>query len=71
MMHLHLIIMNGIEQILKAEKLTITFTTTQNQKNNIINNINNNMTTIDLGECENLLREFYHIPDSEYLYIKK
>ena len=62
---------NGIEQILKAEKLTITFTTTQNQKNNINNNINNNMTTIDLGECETLLRESYHIPDSERLYIKK
>ena len=62
---------NGIEQILKAEKLTITFTTTQNQKNHINNNINNNMTTIDLGECETLLRESYHIPDSERLYIKK
>ena len=51
--------------------MTITFTTTQNQKNNINNNINNNMTTIDLGECEALLRESYHIPDSERLYIKK
>ena len=38
---------NGIEQILKAEKLTITFISIQNQKNNINNNLNNNMTTID------------------------
>ena len=58
---------NGKEQILKTEKLTITFTTTENQKNNI----NNDMTTIDLGECETLLREFYHIPENEHLYIKK
>ena len=62
---------NGKEQILKTEKLTITFTTTQNQKNNINNNVNNNMTAIDLGECQALLREFYHIPDNELLYMKK
>ena len=62
---------NGLEQILKAENLTITFTSIQNQKNNIINNLNNNMTTIDLGDCEALLREFYHIPDNEPLYLKK
>ena len=31
--------------------MTITLTTTQNQKNNI----NNNITMIDLGECENLI----------------
>ena len=29
------------------------------------------MTTIDLGECETLLREFYHISESEPLYLKK
>ena len=61
---------NGIDQILKAEKLTITFTTAQNQKNNT-NNTNNNMTSIDLGECESLLREYYNISDDEPLYIKK
>ena len=62
---------NGKEQILKTEKLTLTFTTTRNQRNNINNNVNNNMTTIDLGECETLLRNFYHIPDNEPLYMKK
>ena len=62
---------NGKEQILKAEKLTITFTTLQNQKNNINNNLNNDMTNIDLGDCENSLRGFYHIPDNEPLYMKK
>ena len=29
------------------------------------------MTTIDLGDCETLLRDFYHIPDNEPLYLKK
>ena len=47
--------------------MTITFTTTQNQKNNI----NNNITTIELGECETLLKKYYNISDDELLYIKK
>ena len=58
---------NGVGQSLKAGKLTISLSNYQNQKNNI----NNNVTTIDLGECETLLREFYHILDSDNLYIKK
>ena len=62
---------NGKEQIFKTEKLTLTFTTTRNQRNNIKNNANNNMTNIDLEECETLLRDFYHIPDNEPLYMKK
>ena len=48
--------------------MTITFTTTENQKNN---DINNNMTTIDLGECERSLRKYYNISENEILYIKK
>ena len=43
--------------------MTITFTTTENQKNNI----NNNMTRIDLGECEILLRYLYNISINESL----
>ena len=38
---------NGEEQIIKTEKMIITFTTIENQKNNI----NNNKTIRDLGEC--------------------
>ena len=38
---------NGEEQIIKTEKMIITFTTIENQKNNI----NNNITIRDLGEC--------------------
>ena len=29
------------------------------------------MTKIDLGECETKLRNFYHKPDNEILYMKK
>ena len=58
---------NGKDKIIEKEKLKITFTTTQNQKNYTFNN----MTKIDLGECEIKLRNFYHIPDNETLYIKK
>ena len=47
--------------------MTVTFTTTENQKNNI----NNNMTSIDLGECEVLLRNFYNISNNATLYMKK
>ena len=58
---------NGKEDVIKTEKMTVTFTTSQNQKNNI----KKNSTSIDLGECETLLRNFYGIPSNETLYIKK
>ena len=38
---------NGEEQIIKTEKMIITFTTKKKKKNNI----NNNITIRDLGEC--------------------
>ena len=57
----------GKDKIIEKEKLKITFTTTQNQRNNIFNN----MTKIDIVECETKLRNFYHIPDNETLYMKK
>ena len=47
--------------------MRVTFTTTQNQKNNI----NDNMTRIDLGECEILLRKYYNLTNNETLYMKK
>ena len=48
--------------------MTITLTTTQNQKED---KKNADVTTIDLGECEKILREAYHIPDDEMIYMKK
>ena len=47
----------GEEQVIKANKILITFTNTKNQKNNI----ESNMSTIDLGDCENLLRKYYNL----------
>ena len=57
----------GKDEIIETDKMKITLTTTDNQKNNT----NTNMTTIDLGECEILLRKFYNISDDERLYMKK
>ena len=57
----------GEDEVIKTEKMTITFTTSQNQRNNI----NNNMSTIDLGECETLLRNYYNMSNNETLYMKK
>ena len=57
----------GEDEVFEIDNVKITFTTTNNQKNNIGNNI----TIIDLGECETLLREEYEIPDNEFLYMKK
>ena len=37
----------------------------------IILSVNENITTIDLGECENLLRDYYNISKNITLYIKK
>ena len=46
--------------------MTITLTTTKNQKNAL-----NNITMIDLGECENILRRVNNISDNETIYMKK
>ena len=46
--------------------MLITFTNIENQKNNI----NSNMTTIDLGDCETSLRQSYDLSNNETLYIK-
>ena len=58
---------NGQDEIITTDKMIVTFTTSQNQKNNI----NNNMTAIDLGECETLLKNEYNISSNETLYMKK
>ena len=47
--------------------MTITLTTSQNQRNNS----NNNITLIDLGDCEIELRKYYNLTNNETLYIKK
>jgi len=56
----------GEEEIIETDKLKITFTTLNNIKNKT-----NNMTEIDLDECEGLLRGHYNLSDNETLYMKK
>ena len=56
----------GNDEIIEMEKLKVTLTTSENQKNNL----NSNMTNIDLGECENSLKQFYNLQDNDLLYIK-
>ena len=57
----------GHDDIIKTEKITVTLTTVQNQKNDE----NKNMTSIDLEECENQLRNYYNISSNETLYMRK
>ena len=54
------------EEIIEIENFSVILTTTLNQKNNI----NSNITNIDLGECEDLLRRTYNLSSNEILYIK-
>jgi len=58
---------NGEDEVIKTDKMTITFTNSENQKNNV----NKNATSINLGECETLLRNYYNISSNETLYMKK
>ena len=51
----------------ELENILITLTKTSNQKNNI----NSNKTTIDLGKCEELLKNEYNISQNESLVILK
>ena len=57
----------GEDEIYQEETFTITFTSSENQKNNI----NNNMTRIDLGQCEIELRNFYNLSDDKVLFMRK
>ena len=58
----------GEEITIKDEQMTITITTTENKKKNTENN---NMTVIDLGDCEIELRKHYNISDDKLLCMKK
>ena len=59
---------NGTDLIHSDNKYTYTITSTSNQKNN---KKNDNKSTIDLGNCENKLKEVYHISKNDSLYILK
>ena len=59
---------NGNNDVIKYENMLITLTSTKNQKKDE-NNVN--VTTINLGDCERLLKEAYNISYNETLFIKK
>ena len=56
----------GEDEIIEISNVKIILTTTKNLKNNE----NNNMTTIDLKECETLIKNAYNISLNESLYMK-
>ena len=58
--------LDGQDEIIEVNKAKIILTTTENQKNNS----NKNITTIDLGDCEQSLRQAYNISSDEKIYIK-
>ena len=60
---------NGKDDIFEDKKMTITLTTSENQINNMKKK--NNITQINLGECESVLREYYKISKDNKIYIQK
>ena len=62
---------SGVEQgeddVFNFGVMRVILTSTENQ-NDQTKNIN--VTTINLGNCEQILRNTYHIPDNEILFIK-
>ena len=57
----------GESIVIKQKDSTITISTTDNQKSDKYLNI----STIDLGECEDKIKEEYNIPKNKSLYILK
>ena len=57
----------GKDEIFQYNDITITLTTTDNQKNNE----NINVTTIDFSECEAILRKKYEISNNKSIYLIK
>ena len=53
--------------VIEQKHSTITITTTENQKNEK----SSNSTTIDLGDCENKIKDEYNISRDKSLYILK
>ena len=58
---------NGHDVFIETGKITITLTTLENQRKYL----NKNMTAIDFGYCETLLKNAYNISKNETIYMKK
>ena len=59
---------NWDDDIIHLDKATITLTTVKNQKDNKNDIYSSN---VDLKDCEDILKQTYHIPDNEVLFMKK
>ena len=57
----------GENVVISQKDSTITISTSENQKNEK----SSNTTSIDLGECEDKIKDEYHIPKNKSLYILK
>ena len=57
----------GNDFVAKNEKMTISLTTIDSQKNNK----NDTLTKVDIGPCEDILRSVYNISSDKILYMKK
>ena len=57
----------GKDDVFEYENMTITLTTTETQKKE---GKKSNKTTIDLLDCERLLREAYNISEDDYLFME-
>ena len=58
---------NGQDEYIETGKIIVTLTTLENQRKHL----NKNMSVIDLGYCESLLKNWYNISDNETIYMKK
>ena len=56
---------NGNDEKTNKKNLSVIMTSTKNQKKNE----NEKMVTIDLGICENILKNEYNISENDSLYI--
>ena len=59
---------NGKNKVIEFKDMIMTFTSTKNQKDD---KININKTTVNLGECENILRKKYNISENETIFMIK
>ena len=57
---------NGNNDIINYKEMMVTLTSINNQKNENKGNI----STINIGECERLLKAAYNIPNEETLFMK-
>jgi len=57
----------GENEIINIDKINIAFRTSESSKNDS----NRNISKINLGECESLLRGYYNISKNEFLYLKQ